>query len=113
MPPKYLKEYIPDTCYLYRHIIKNSIRKNGAISPGAFKNSKKGNGGMSTDWAKYSTPQESLNRHSEDKRGGIVKLKVGDIRSLPNQTVEHTPNGNQAHTDVFGIKDTECSLLPK
>lgn len=109
MACKYPKENISDTCYLYRHITKESLKRSkGKIPPGAFKNSKEGNGGMSTDWAKYSCPKQSLKRHPKDKRGRIVKLKVGNIRSLPNQIVEHTPtNKNRSHSDVFGDKDTE------
>lgn len=67
---------------------------------------------MSTDWAKYSTPEESRNRANRPEDNGVVEMRVGDVRAIPGLTVEHTPIPlNRSHTDVFGPKTTETRVL--
>lgn len=104
---RYPKETIPDSDFLYRHIPKQHLYDdNTKIKPMTFKNG--ANGGMSTDWTKYSTPKESLERHNPKFQGRVVILNVGQARQIPNQTVKHTPShSNRAHSDVFGSKDDE------
>ncbi len=85
-------------------------RRNGSISPGAFRNHGKG---MSTDWEKYTTPRETRQRAKQPERNGVIRLHVGSVRELPEQQVEHTPDvqqANRAHTDVFGKKDEEVRV---
>lgn len=72
------------------------------MAPGCFRDQ---GGGMSTDWERYSTPEQTQGRATTPADNGIISLSVGGIRKIPNLTVEHTPeDDNRAHTDVFGDK---------
>lgn len=102
-------EPIPDQNELYMRIHCNLIRDGNPI-PGAFRDHGRG---MSTDWNKYSTPTDTLNRAKEPKKNGVIRLRAGDVRAIPNQVVEHSPDpltSNRAHTDVIGTKDEEVRL---
>ncbi len=101
-------ESIPDSDNLYMRIHHNQIRDDAPI-PGAFKDHE---GGMSTDWNKYSTPFETRRRgRKPEQEYGVVSLPVGGVRSIPNLTVVHEPLPvNRAHSEVFGEKDTEARL---
>ncbi len=102
-------EVIPDPACLYMRIHQNSIQ-NGTIVPGAFKN--RGNG-MSVDWDKYSTPEESRRRARKPAENGIVRLVASDVRAVPNQEVIHSPDlerHNRAHSEVVGEKDEETRI---
>ena len=104
------KEQIPDDATLYMRVHKGWVDKTGQPIPGAFKNR---NGGMSTDWHKYSSAKESLQRARKPEENGIIEMVAGDIRRIPSQEVEHTPDidsNNRAHSDVVGEKDTEARL---
>lgn len=94
---------------LHKNFFKNQPEDNKFIRPGAIKNTGNANPpGMSTDWAKYSTPAETRNRgaQSPDKYE-VIKMIVGDVRKIPEQSVRHTPsNNNDAHTTIFGPKDS-------
>lgn len=93
------KEEIPDNDNLY-YRIHNSYIREGEITPGVFQER---GGGMSTDWSKYSTAEQSLNRAPNPKDNGIVKFVVGSVRKI-ELTVEHSPKpAHQSHTDVIGI----------
>ena len=62
---------------------------------------------MSTDWSKYSSPNETRNRANEPQNNGIVALIAGGVRAIPGLSVKHSPDvqrSNQAHTDIFGIE---------
>lgn len=102
------QELIPDKDELFMRVHRNWTL-NGNPIPGAFRDHA---GGMSTDWAKYSTPEETLRRALKNpERNGVVKLQVSEVRAIPNQTVVHTPEvTNRAHTDVLGVKDEEVRL---
>jgi len=79
--------------------------------------------GMSTDWQKYSTPEECRKRArdigKDPQKYEVIQMSVERIRAIPSQRVEHipiyNPNDsppllNRAHTDVFGEKDEEARL---
>jgi hypothetical protein len=84
-------------------------KRNGDIAPSAFKNH---GAGMSTDWAKYATPEATRNRHREPAKNAVVSLVAGEVRRIPGQAVEHSPlPENRAYTDVLGEKDEEVRLL--
>ena len=101
------QEPIPDEDKLFMRVHRQWTRDGNPI-PGAFQNRGKG---MSTDWARYSTPAETLNRAKKPEENGVLKFSVGEVRAIPNQTVEHTPiKMNRAHTDVSGIKDEDVRL---
>lgn len=100
-------EFIPDDHDLFMRVHR-LWTKNGIAMPGAFQNR---DGGMSTDWAQYSTADQTRGRGRNPADNGVVEMRVGSVRVLPNQRVEHTPEPtNRAHTDVFGEKDAEVRL---
>jgi len=67
--------------------------------------------GMSTDWEKYSTPQQARNRAKKPNENAIVKLNVGKIRELLGLLVEHRPiQDNRAHSEVVGEKTPEIRI---
>lgn len=112
---EWAKENIPDAALLFYRIHRHDLQ-DGKPKPGAFRNMPKSDpgSGMSTNWAKYSTPEET--RHGArqpPEEYAVLQLEVGAIRQIPDQIVDHTPNritGNRSHTDVFGDKSTEVRL---
>ena len=103
-------EHIPDRERLFMRIHKTWRKKDGSIALGGFQNR---GAGMSTDWQKYATPQETRRRETQAECNAVVSLHVGSVRELPEQRVEHTPDvkrENRAHTDVFGEKDEEIRM---
>ena len=101
------QELIPDNDELFMRVHRQWTR-NGNPIPGAFQDR---DGGMSTDWANYSTPEETLRRARNPEKNGVLKMQVSEVRAIPNQTVVHTPEKtNRAHTDVLGMKDEEVRL---
>ncbi len=107
--PLWKKEAIPDGDWLYRRVHHKLMNASGGIRAGAFTDYL---GGMSTDWGKYSSPQETRLRGIGHPHGefAVVALPVGEVRSL-GQGVEHEPlPDNRAHTNVVGEKDTEMRL---
>lgn len=104
------EEVIPDGDYLYMRVHKTQLDEEGEPIPGTFKNRPTDSDGMSTDWDKYSTPEETRQRARVPFDNIVIRLKVGAVRTLPEQLVKHTPNrenNNRAHTDVFGRKTTQ------
>ena len=103
-------KHIPDFANLYIRVHKALIKKDGSIARSAFKDH---NGGMSTDWDRYSTPEETRARGNKPAQDyAVVGMNVEGIRYIsPELEVEHTPDferNNRAHTDVIGEKDTEA-----
>jgi hypothetical protein len=100
-------ETIPDTDDLFMRVHRLWTR-GGVPLPGAFQNR---DGGMSTEWDRYSTPDGTRSRGRVPADNGVVKMHIGTVRALPNQMVVHTPEStNRAHTDVLGEKDEEVRL---
>ena len=102
-------EQIPDGDALFMRVHEH-WRRDGFVSPGVFKNH---GGGMSTDWERYATPSQTRARAKDPKKNGVISMIVGNVRELPGQRVEHTPDiehRNRAHTDVFGEKDEEIRV---
>lgn len=99
-------ENIPDSDHLFYRIHKNNI-VDGEVVPGAFR--ERGEGakkGMSTDWDKYTTPEESLSRSNNQAENGIVKFAVNEVRIIGSLEVIHDPDferNNRAHTHIKGI----------
>ena len=103
---------------------KSLVQPGGRLLPKAFENhrdpsSPSKEAGMSTDWEKYSTPEECRQRVRQVGRDPnnyeVIQLNVGKVREIPDQRVEHTPIFeppilNRAHTDVLGEKDEEARL---
>jgi hypothetical protein len=108
-------EPIPDEDRLYRWAHQQWFdHTTGELSPTFFKNASDPltrREGMSSDWSRYSTPEESRHRARNPDVNGVIELTVHDVRAIPAQAVEHTPiqnhldpdvRDNRAHTDVFG-----------
>ncbi|MBW4618834.1 MAG: hypothetical protein KME17_05685 [Cyanosarcina radialis HA8281-LM2] len=108
-------EDIPNTDRLFMRVHSQNIDENGKLKPGAFRNLPKDlpGSGMSTDWEKYSTPEETQKRARKPSENAVIQLVCEEVRQVPGQTVTHTPKpefNNQAHTDVYGEKNTEVRL---
>ena len=88
---------------------KTWFKPDGTLATGAFRNR---GAGMSTDWSKYATPEETRQRRRVPGDNAVVQMNVGQVRAVPGQSVTHTPfPENRAHTDVFGEKDEEARVL--
>jgi len=98
----YAPEDIPDNDDLYMRIHRNTIRE-GAPFAGVFKNHGRG---MSTNWSKYADANATRAQGAQNAGAyGVLSIRVGDVRSIPEQVVVHTPEpDNRAHTDVEGEK---------
>lgn len=103
-------EPIPDEDLLYMRVFHTFVKKS-YVSPRIFENKPLPTDGMSTDWGRYSTPSQTRARgRKPPEKYHIIKMVVGEIRKIKDQSVKHTPdwiNQNQAHTDVLGSKDDE------
>lgn len=105
-------EPIPDQDCIFMRVHK-TWHSNGDVSVGAFQNH---NGGMSTNWAEYSTPEYTQEQARDPSKNAVISLVVGEVRDIPGQSVEHTPDierNNRAHTDVYGEKDEEVRIKLK
>ncbi len=99
---QYEQEDIPDGDRLYMRAHKSFFFPNYDLRPGVFQDH---GDAMSTDWDKYSTPEETRARATVPMANAVIELSVGGIRMIPGQEAIHTPEtGNQAHTDVVGDK---------
>ena len=96
-------EVIPAADKLYMRVHRMYVR-NGDFVVGAFRDQ---GGAMSTDWEKYSTPQETRDRARVAADNGVIQMVSGDVAAIPDLTVAHTPDvvlRVRAHTDVAGEK---------
>ncbi len=104
-------EPVPDEDFLYVRIHQTFQRRAGGVSLGWVKNLPTPEHGMSTDWDKYATPEQTQARGRKPAREYAVgKLNAGQVRAIPQQSAVHTPdheNDNRAHTDIFGEKEND------
>ncbi len=106
-------EVIPDEDSLFMRVHRNYI-KDGQPIPGTFRNHGEGDqDGMSTDWSKYSTAEQTKQRATNPLwQGGVIKMRVEKVREIPQQKVQHAPlDDNRSHTNVKGPKDTKTRYL--
>ena len=123
------KDYTDD-CILFRNVHKNMVKGNSP-SANMFSPDLKG---LSTDWDKFTTPEECLVRvgltyktdtviYKDQTLFRLFELNVGEIRKIEAITdISHTPKDNDpeeignpnnlSHTDVFYI-DEEIRLKLK
>lgn len=104
-------EEIPGEDSLLMRVHQNYLDNEGEPIPGAFRNRPLKTDGMSTDWERYSTPEQTRLRAPNPMANIVISLLARAVRSIPNQLVVHTPNAetnNRAHTDVFGEKTVEA-----
>jgi hypothetical protein len=100
-------EAIPDADFLYLRVPRRSWIENKLA---VFRDHE---GAMSTDWEKYSTPEETRQRARRNPADyGVLRMECRLVRSVP-QAVEHSPDSlrnNRAHTNVIGEKSPEVRL---
>lgn len=80
-------EAIPDASQLFMRAHK-SLLLDGEIRPNIFREQGKG---MSVDWDKYSTPEQSRARSKVPADNGIVQLNTSRVRMILGLTVTHDP----------------------
>lgn len=99
-------EDLPDRDNLYLRVHRRWFGTDDALDLGCFRNQPdERTGGMSTDWSRYATPEQTRTRARSPIDNAVVALTVGDVRTIPGQRVEHSPTiDNRAHTDVWGAK---------
>src|SRR5437016_2790089 len=98
------QEQIPNGDRLFMRVHKDLL-VNGELVPGVFREHK---GSMSTDWERYSTPQEALARSGKPKDNGIIALVTAGVRSVNPLQVVHEPRpalNNRAHTNIYGLSE--------
>ena len=98
-------EDIPDDSHVFMRVHRTAYDfDDGKPLPVAFRDH---GGGMSTDWDKYSTAQDSRQRSREPEDNAVISLQVRSVRGIAGLSVVHTPDeehNNRAHTDVQGDK---------
>jgi hypothetical protein len=103
----YSVETIPDTDKVYRRVHKSYV-VDGALTPGAFCEIQ---GGMSTDWERYATPNQARLLAKKPEMNVIVSFITGNLRNI-NLKVVHSPNENRrSHADVIGVGTKNRLLL--
>ncbi len=102
-------ESIPDTDWLFRrvhvHLLSNRQNQEN-IPPIVFWD----HNGISVDWSKYSTPNESRQRAKDPSQNGIIQIGVQAILSFRSLSVVHAPiQENRAHANILGMHN--CSKV--
>jgi hypothetical protein len=104
------QEEIPNEDDLYlRALVKSFL--DGQPSPSCFlahASTPQEEKGLSTDWRKYRTPQETraAGKTKGPEHYGVLALLAGSVRAIRGLTIEHSPdaeNDNRAHTDIWGL----------
>jgi hypothetical protein len=106
-------ENIPNEDFLFFRLHRCYMQFDEEIPQGAFRDQ---DGGMSTDWEKYSTPEETQKRakKSPPEDNGVLRLNVGGVREIKPLSVEHSPDPeNRAHTEVLGNKKKDPEIRLK
>ena len=97
-------EDIPDADQVFMRAHRNFLR-NGAITPNVFRAQGEG---MSVDWSKYASPDDTRSRARKPLDNAILALVAGEVRSKTGLGVNHTPlPENRAHSDVILPQDDE------
>jgi hypothetical protein len=107
------EEEIPNESLLYMRAHQVYKKTDGTLKPGVFKDQ---GDSMSTDWDRYSTPQETLDRARVPAQNAVISLNVGEVRAIDPLSVKHDLRDvdgqpvHRAHTSVFGEKTPEVRL---
>ena len=107
-------EFIPDQDVLYLAVPNLYLKvDNTHISKSCFK--PKGEG-LSTNWSKYATAQETRDQRSIPGNFGVLQMGVGAVRNVTHNDplkVEHKPDpsrNNRAHSEIMGLRTTRSDL---
>jgi len=96
-------EDIPDDDSVYMRAHRMFFRP--TLQPGVFTPH---GAGMSVDWKKYSSPEDTRQRARNPDHNAVIRLPARGIRDINNLALEHTPEPeNRAHSDVFGLVNSE------
>ncbi len=100
-------EEIPNEDHVYMRAHRTYFR-GAMLLPGVFRVH---GSGMSADWDKYSTPEETRSRARNPIDNSVLRLPVAGIRAIKNLEIKHTPDSqseppNRAHSEVFGIPNS-------
>ena len=101
---KHKPEELPDyhSLYMRVHIAllkKRNYNLTDDVPPNIFREHR---GSMSTDWCKYSSPEETRAR-KDPNSNGVIGMNVGEVKNIPPLLVKHAPKpNNRAHTDIIG-----------
>jgi hypothetical protein len=110
-------EPIPNEDRLFYRVNAKLLKDRLTLHSGVFREQ---HGSISTDWEKYSTPDETRNRAAVPDDNGVVALVVGAVRAFEGLSVLHSPDEqrqNRAHSDILGldkldaIKKNEARLM--
>ena len=75
-----------------------NLLSDGRIVPGVFRAQ---GAGMSFDWSKYSSPEQTRLRAKKPPDNVVIALIVGEIRTQVKLPVLHKPDPeNQSHSEV-------------
>ena len=100
-------EEIPDESEIYMRVHREEVKN---IPRSIFRD--RDGQGMSVDWCKYATVDETRARGIQGaSQYGVVALSVGRIRKEVMMQVRHSPveptekdtEGNRAHSDLLGL----------
>jgi hypothetical protein len=107
---KWAPEQIGDDESLFRRIPRVYFKSDGSISEKVFMRNagprgtkKEPDPEISTDWARYSSPEESRSRAVRPSENGVGSISAGFPRHL-GLLVQHTPDHerrNRAHATIF------------
>jgi hypothetical protein len=98
-------EHIPDDDDVFMRAHRVFFNRKRVLQPGVFRPH---DGGMSVDWEKYSSPEETRQRAANPRENAVICLPVAEIRDISNLDVKHTPESmNRAHSDVTGLPEGE------
>jgi hypothetical protein len=101
------QENIPDSAAVFMRVHRTYCLE-GALIPGVFRDHE---GGMSVDWDRYASAEETRQRARRPDDNGVIALGVGAVRSVEGLSVAHGPiPANRAHSQVLGEKDEERRL---
>jgi len=109
-----VSEIIPDEAFVLMRAHRTRI-KNGLTTPSAFV--PKGNGRLSVEWGKYTTPEQTRSRGKVPEDNAVVQLGAGQVRRIrEGLNVEHVPlQFNQAHSEINlpldNVEQTQVRLM--
>lgn len=94
--------------WLYLRVHRNNFR-DGKPTIGAFKEHGEG---LSTDWSKYSGPNDSRRRGKIPSDNGVIGFQVQNLNAITGIRIQHDPlfygpsdeKNNRAHTNIKGVE---------
>jgi hypothetical protein len=101
-------ENIPDEDFIFRNAKDTWLKPDNTVDPYVFWDFESNGIETSVIWDKYcSGPFGAKSMAKEPERYGVFKLNAGIVRKVENQTVEHKPTTNRAHSLINGEKNEE------